>query len=507
MSNELVIPTFDPASHDTQTGKAKSQKQIIADQYDRLREIGGEHLSQEDDITFSGTKFVIPQRLSLSEAIVFLKQRAQDEEATVSFSRSFKYRPWDGARATANAIRAIFGYTMGKPIQSFFGTQPPEMRNIQTDVDQFESVPWGAMYLPGLRDAVLYLGADQDRELGLVFAVNVECLRKDRALVEGLFKVIEAELVRDSIYKGKAINGAPEPGFIDTSTVSFDDVVYTQSAMAQLEANVWSPIRHALQLADLGMPGKRSVLLEGPYGTGKSLAAYLTAKIARENGWTFLMCRPGVDKPAEVLQTARMYQPAVVFIEDVDTFAQPGSNEDAVSKVLDMFDGVQTKGLKMVLVMTTNHKEKIHKGMLRPGRLDSVIHIGAMDEPGVEKLARRIIGDKLEDDIDFHQVFRAMDGFMPAFVREAFDRAVRYSVSLNDGVLGRISTAALVQSAEGLREQLDLMNAASDKPRNSGLVGELEQLVSGVVADGIREQVVGLSIVKRDGNTFGTLAD
>jgi transitional endoplasmic reticulum ATPase len=38
--------------------------------------------------------------------------------------------------------------------------------------------------------------------------------------------------------------------------------------------------------------------------------------------------------------------------------------------------------------MTTNHKDEIHKGMLRPGRLDAIIEIGAMDRPGVEKLAR-----------------------------------------------------------------------------------------------------------------------
>ena len=487
------------------TTKGKSQKQITEEQYARLREIGGESLSQEDDITFSGTKFVIPARLTLPEAINFLRQRAQDEEATVEFSRSFKYRPWDGARATANAIRSVFGFTMGKPIVSFFGTQPPEMRNVQVDVDQYESVPWGAMYLPGLKGATLMLGATQDPELGIVFAVSVECLRKDRAIIEGLFKIIEIELNINSIYKGKAINGAQEPGFIDTSTVSFEDVVYTQSALAQLEANVWSPIRHAVALADLGMPGKRSVLLEGPYGTGKSLAAYLTAKVAKENGWTFLMCRPGIDKAPEVLQTARMYQPAVVFIEDVDTFTQPGA-DDAVSKVLDMFDGVNTKGLKMVLVMTTNHKEKIHKGMLRPGRLDSVIHIGAMDEQGVEKLARRIIGDKLEDDIDFHAVFEAMEGFMPAFVREAFDRAVRYSVSLNDGKLGNISTAALVQAAEGLREQLDLMNDASENRKESGLVGELSTLVQRAVTDNVATAISGVEIIKRDGNTFGILS-
>ena len=68
------------------------------------------------------------------------------------------------------------------------------------------------------------------------------------------------------------------------------------------------------------------------------------------------------------------------------------------------------------------------------------------------------------------------------FVKESFDRAVRYSVSVNDGELGPIGTEALVQAADGLRNQLALMEAAKDAPK--------EDTLGSVVADTVKKQVV-----------------
>lgn len=478
-----------------QNAKEARQEALAA-----LATLGGRTTS-DNDIKFEGKKFVVPATMKdLDEAIDYLDQIRTNEEASFSFSRTFRFRPYDGAVATGRAIRNAFGVAVGKPIITFFGSRPPELMDVEIDLDVYEQAPWGALEIPGLDGMTLYLGAQRDRELGHVFSINAEGPKKYRAHVSGLFDLIEDQLNRDSIYRGKAINGQSTPGFLDLSGVKPEKVIYTQEVMRQLEANVWSPIQHADQLDKLGQPGKRAVLFEGPYGTGKTLAAYLTAQKAVENGWTFIMVRPGRDNLQEVLQTARMYQPACVFFEDLDTVASPThGGEDHMSKVLDLFDGLDTKGLKMLLVLTTNRVEKLHPGMLRPGRLDAVVSVGALDEDGITRLATQVLGDALDKNIDWGAVATAMDGYMPAFVKEALDRAIRYLVARGEMANGAINTVDLVAAAEGLRFQFNLQHGASEAPTGDQFTGQLGAIVQSAAQNAVRNA----RILDSDGDFFG----
>lgn len=111
-----------------------------------------------------------------------------------------------------------------------------------------------------------------------------------------------------------------------------------------------------------------------------------------------------------MLRTARLYQPAVVFIEDIDYRANNGES-DAVTELLEAFDGITSKGGELQIVMTTNHLDRIHKGMLRPGRLDAVVHIGALDRNGVERLCRVVIDEShLDKEVDFDAVWEGDAG-------------------------------------------------------------------------------------------------
>lgn len=472
-----------------QTTKQKLElKELQAQHLDALAELGGRLLG-EDDITFSGTKFVLPERVDLSGAIDFLVQRRDDEENDHRFSRQFPYRPYDGARATALAIREAFGFTLGQTLHTFFGRELPQLVDIKTgpgDEDR-EQVPWGAMRLPGMKGMTIHLTAAQHAEFGQIFQIVAEGPRKYRFHIEGLFKLIDKYLREDSIYKGKAIDGAEQ--FIDVGVVDPRDVVFTDSVQRRLEGDVWAFIKHSDLLDSLGHGGKFAVLFEGDYGTGKSLAAILTAQVAIANGWTFLMCRPGRDNLTATLEMARMYQPAVVFGEDVDTMAGPQSG-DTIERYLDLLDGIKQKGLKLLAVFTTNHAEDIHKGMLRPGRIGAVIHVGAMERDGVERLTRRVIGDALDPEMtasDWDEVFEHVDGYMPAFVREVLDRSVRYAITLNDGELGLIGKEALCLAADGLRDQHKLMEEASEERVDMTLSTALAAVVTKAI-DGTEVQ-------------------
>ena len=475
--------------------KEAAQREAVLE---KLAELGGK-LHGEEDITYSGRRYVLPENTSLDDAINFLSKRRDDEENQAQFSRTFPYRPHDGARATALAIKEFAGFTLGKTLYTFFGRQLPQLIDVRTGPgkDDTEQVPWGAMQIPGMHDTTIHLGSTRDPELGVVFQIVAEAPRKYRWHIEGLFRLIAQKLETNSIYTGKAIDGGEQ--FIDVSTVSPDDVVYTETVTRRLEGDVWAFIRHSELLTKLGQDGKFAVLFEGPYGTGKSLAALLTAQVAVEHGWTFLMCRPGRDNLAQTLEMARMYQPAVVFAEDVDTMAGPQSG-NTIERHLDLLDGIKVKGMKLLTVFTTNHAEDIHKGMLRPGRIGAVIHVGEMDRAGVEKLARRVIGDALDPETDFDEVFRRCTGYMPAFVRECFDRAVRYAITLNNGVLGQIGTEAICLAADGLRDQYRLMEDASEEKVDTNLTTALGAVVQKAVGGG------QVQVVDSDGDYVYELA-
>jgi transitional endoplasmic reticulum ATPase len=386
------------------------------------------------------------------------------------------------------AFRRAFGMMTQRTIRAksiFDSDQPPSLITIPVGHDEVEQVPWGAVGLAHLPGVTFVLGSSVDPEMGPLFLLSASGPRRWRFHVEGVFNLVEEELRANSMYRGKAFDGQDQAQFLDLSGVDPAKVVYSQEVVTQLEANVWSLIRWPKELERVGVSLKRAVLFEGPYGTGKTLAAYLTAKEAVEHGWTFIYCRPGRDDFQSVMQTARLYQPSVVFFEDVDTIAEAGeSRTDDISRLLDVFDGVQAKGTKIVAVLTTNHAERIHRGMVRPGRLDAVIHVGALDSAGFERLVLATVPpEQLADDVDFDMVAESFEGFLPAFAREAIDRAMRYNVARNGGKAGVLETADFVHAAHGLRPQLELMEGASEATSRPTVDLGIRSVVAETLAD------------------------
>lgn len=441
----------------------------------------------DDSIQFNGDKLILPSQFAgpggVKEAIQYLYDYEKQQETKFNMSRTFKYRPWDGANAFNNAMLKVFGSAgLGKAIQTMFGEIPPQLVTIETGLTETVQVPWGDVALPQL-DATFSLSGAMHREYGQIFQLSAMAPRKYRAHVEAFFQMVEHELKTNSIYKGKAINGAVQPQFVDVFKVDRNKVYYSEETMTQLEANFFTPIRHADTLRSLGVPLKRAILVEGPYGTGKTLAGLLAGQVAVQNGFTWIVCRPGQDNLAEVLQTAQLYAPAVVWYEDIDVVAGSDQADSmSVSKILDMLDSVGNKGTEVIAGFTTNHVESLQKGVMRPGRLDAVIHVGQLDRKGIETLVRvNVPAHLLDRHIDFDTVAEAYTGYLPSFAVEATQRALRYAVARTNGNPKKLVTADFVDAANGLRRQNELMSNAGEGPK----VNQLDAALSGVVGQAL----------------------
>lgn len=448
---------------------------------------------QEDSLIFEGSKFILPAQYAgkVRSAIDFLENWLHQQEKPHQISRQMPYRPFDGANAFAEVMKKLTGTTgFGVTKMTMFGPKHPEYRTVNIAHDKTAQVPWGAVKFPSL-EAEFNVGATMDPERGIVF--NLTCLapKKWRQHIEAIFTMIEEYLKTDSIYRGKAINGAEEePEFFDLSKIDPASVFYSDDVLKQLRANIWVPIRHPDKLRALGMPIKRAILLAGEYGVGKTLAGFLTALETDKHGYTFIQCRPGKDDPATVLKTAALYSPAVVFIEDIDTHTKGDSDMD-ISRMLEMLDGMGNKGSEIITVVTTNHLDRIQKGALRPGRIDAVVKIGDLDEAGFRKCVTYTIGeDQLAADIDWHAVAAAFDGFRPAFVVEAARRATRYALGESaTGEIDILTTEDLVLAADSLRPQLELMIEAKEGARRTTFEDIIRGQVEGVVKRMVNQDI------------------
>jgi len=474
------------------SAQAKAENAALVE----LARLGGE-MFREDDIERGGSKLRLPETMTFQQVIDFLYAKiAEGEEHITLGPRVMNYRPWDVGYAVNRAFRKAFGAVTIRG--GFFGTAVQEVPSGPNG--EFVSVPWGSFAIPFLPNVSFRVGGERSPEFGLVGSMtasgplNAEIpfggkVVKLASIVEGVFKLVEEELKTASLYRGKAFTAEEMPQFIDVDAFDENKVVYADHVMAAIEANIFAPLRYPDQHREMGLPLKRAVLLKGAFGTGKSLGISWTGKEAVKNGWTFILVRPGRDDLDEAMRTARIYAPAVVAFEDIDTVADASKDVEAVSKMLDLFDGIQAKKVEVMAVLTTNHPEKLHKGMMRPGRLDAIIEVTSPDANGIRKLIEvNTPAGRLDENIVWDEVAEAMAGFLPAFVVEAAGRAFRYALIRTGGELyvedetGRhettLTTEDLVNSGLGLRPQLNDMNGASTET--------VKPLIETAIVDAVR---------------------
>lgn len=474
-----------------------------------LRQLaGGPGIISGDEIEFRDDDLKLmtfPRGMTWDQAFEILQRKREEAETVTQFSRVFNFRPYDGANATAVVLKRRYGLTLGKttPAKGMFQPPvPPQMMSIDVGPGKTRQVPWGRIGIPQMPGANLDLGYTGHSDYGMVFSISVESPRKHKNELNALFADIDNELKTGSIYRGQAVTGCEGPGLQyieDLHKFRGDQIVFSENVHATLDAALFSVLRYPDAMRADNIPLKRAVLLHGPYGTGKTSVGMLVAQDAVAAGWTFVMARPGRDDVNEVLQTARLYAPAVVWVEDVDTDTR-SSDPKVISKLLDTFDGISSKSGEIVMCMTTNHVDKIPPGMLRPGRLDYCIEIADLDAAATERLIRNVIGPDKLGDIDYEAVYSQMRDFLPAFVKATADRAKSWAITRLDGRRDyQLTTGDLVAAARSLHGQLELHAKALEVPSLPAL--------DIAFRDAVRKGVNGMRQIDFDNDDMGHLAE
>lgn len=439
------------------------------------------------DVERSGQKIILPDdpaAMTLQQAIDALKRRQKEEETPVSINEFIEgVHYMDAARAFALALAERFGWADAKVVKSFFGDMPPNIVSVQTDYGKRENIIWGTFNLPGLDGGYLKSSATQLRKNGpTVFQIGGEVKRKYMHVVADIADRTRRIVKEDSIYRGKPVryNMGDDPSFIDVSGPA--DIILPAVTEAALLTNLLAPIEYTEACRAAKIPLKRGILLEGTYGTGKTLASLMTAQRCRANGWTFVLC----DKPSELseaLAFARVYQPAVVFCEDIDREAAGQERTVSIDALLNMIDGVESKGSEIITVLTTNDVESINKAMLRPGRLDAVVHMAPPDPEAVIRLIQLYGGNRLDPEANLKAIGKTLAGRIPAVIREVVERAKLHAIRLSEGQDATITSDALKEAADTMVAHWELLEKPAEQAKTpSDLVGEG---LTGLVAEGV----------------------
>lgn len=445
----------------------------------------------------TGDKIIIPDGASIPEVIESLQREYDSERQKVSVNATIAVAPWDGAIALHEAITQELGLAIAREIPGgwFSPDRPPEEIEVEYELNKTMTVRWGRFELPGMgKEAIAETGVIRDSTTGeFNFTCKITTVRRWESRARKILNTMRAIASVKSIHKGKAfaisffdndgdLIAIPTPKFFKFSE---QQPIFREALEAAIERNVFTPIRHATDLQKQGESLKRGVLFAGQYGVGKTMLASYIAQYAVSQGWTFIYVKNSRELPY-ALRYAQKYQPVVVFAEDVERVA--GSERtDEVNNLLNQLDGVDSKSAQIMTVLTSNHSDKVNAAMRRPGRIDLILQVLPPDAPTVDRMVRSFVGETLEKDANLDGISTTLQGFAPAYVKEACGRAKLEALRRTGNVNAQISGDDLNVVAQEVKAERELFvsSEADDSPADLRVASDGFRAVSNIMRQAV----------------------
>jgi cell division protease FtsH len=301
----------------------------------------------------------------------------------------------------------------------------------------------------GSRYAVLLspAGRHYGEVTGIQFQIATANDERGTRLTQTFFRHLEESVLKAESYRGKVLSlEQAEHSYSGESAgiavhrlrpVTRDQVILPESTLELLERNVLRFASQRRRLAELGMPTKKGILFYGPPGTGKTLTIHYLAG-ALPGHTTLLISAEQVGLLAEYMTLARLLQPSIVVLEDVDLIARERSEmnspceEVLLNKLLNEMDGLKEEA-DIFFILTTNRPESLEAALAsRPGRVDQAIEFPLPDEGGREKLVRLYAcGVTMAEEV-VREVVRRTERVSAAFIKELMRRSVQFLLERSD---------------------------------------------------------------------------
>ena len=309
------------------------------------------------------------------------------------------------------------------------------------------------------------------REHGEEIGIRIEILAPagsaSAELVRRSFSDIESAVDIARCYRGKVLSFDIGTSYRGRSQglmvhrlprVERQSVILPEATLKLLDRNVLNFVEDRARLRRLEQSTRKGILLYGPPGTGKThTIRYLASNLP---GHTTLIITAGqMALLGAYMNLARLLQPAMVVIEDVDLIARDREmmgpcEESLLNKLLNEMDGLK-EDADILFVLTTNRPEQLEGALAdRPGRIDQAIEVPLPDDIGRRKLIQLYGKGLALDEAFVIEAAHRTSGVSAAFIKELMRRTAQASIGWDGGIT--------IQSAD-LREALDDMLFASGK--------------------------------------------
>lgn len=461
-------------------------------------------------IKHEGKEIILPNDpyMTARQAAQVLKQKADDEEQVMNVNELVEGNPFDALVAFQAVLKETFGWATarGKTVQTFFGPidRPAEMLDVRTgpNPEDVLQVPVGEISAPGL-DFVFNVSPDVS---GMRLTAKVK--KYQAPTVKELAAKTRSYLLEHSIYRGKAFkqpdDWSHQPEFLSFDHVDPADLVLNSNVQKAVERFLYAQIERKAAVANLKVPSKWMAVLSGSYGTGKSFLMSILAKKALEHGRTVIYVNDTSDIADAIVVGSKRYGPILVIAEDLDRVVD--NRDDEANDIINTISGVLSNRMEAMVVVSTNHPEKIDKAMIRPGRVDVFLEIPRPDAEAVEGLIHVYGRGSLAVNGRFGEVAHALAGQVASTVRAAVELAK--SAAAWEG-RATINEDDLLAAVTVMGPQLELLNR-KDGPSEHPLLTGFRQILKdaaksgGITAEGLTN-VLQTALDEEDYDTLKTL--
>jgi proteasome regulatory subunit len=233
---------------------------------------------------------------------------------------------------------------------------------------------------------------------------------------------------------------------IEKPTVPWEQVGGLKEQEEEIKEVIELPLMKPELFKKVGIEPPKGILLYGPPGTGKTLLAKAVAASTKS---TFIevvgselvqkFIGEGAKLVKEIFQLAREKAPSIIFIDEMDAIAAVRmdigtSGEREVQRtfmqLLAEIDGFNPLD-NVKIIGCTNRKDILDPAIVRPGRLDRLIHVPLPNEDARKEIFKIHTKNMTIGKLNMEKMIKLLEGFSGAEIKAVATEAGYFAIREN----------------------------------------------------------------------------